>query len=174
MKRTTIVVGAVLACALAGCNSSTTSTAPATPAPALANVAGQYRGTVSDSAFGGGKALGDFSQSGSAVGGRLQLTYGSQKILNSVALTLKRSGSLAGSATATIGSAACTFDLNATYDSTTFELTGNYSAAAGCSGENGTFAMREICYYPPGAVPADRRASRHVATRPNAGGLHGC
>jgi hypothetical protein len=168
------MVGAVLACALAGCNSSTTSTTPATPAPALANVAGQYRGTVSDSAFGAGKALGDFSQSGASVGGRLQLTYASQKILNSVALTLKKSGSIAGSATATIGNAACTFAVTATYDSTTFRLTGNYSASTGCSGQSGSFAMREICSYPPGTLPADRRALRHAAARPNAGGLHGC
>ena len=116
MKRQALVMAGaalLLATAAAGCNGTTSTTTPATPAPALANVAGQYRGTVADTAFGNGKALGDFSQTGSTVGGRLRLTYAGKKVLNSVAMTLARSGALSGDAVATIGQTACTFSVSA-------------------------------------------------------------
>ncbi|MEO6834911.1 MAG: hypothetical protein ABI231_03275 [Candidatus Tumulicola sp.] len=173
-----LAAGLAVACALvlAACNASTSATTPATPTPALTNVAGQYNGSVQDSVFGNGRALGDFSQTGSAVGGRLQYAYGTQTILNSVAMSLSRSNALGGTATATIGSAACTFGISSTYDATTFKLSGNYSATNGCSGESGTFALKEACYYKQGAAPRSQEAPlrRHAADRPNASGLHPC
>lgn len=165
----------LLATAAAACNGTTSTTTPATPAPALANVAGQYRGTVADTAFGNGKALGDFSQTGSTVGGRLRLTYAGKKVLNSVAMTLARSGALSGDAVATIGQTACTFSVSANYDATSFALSGSYAATTGCSGESGTFAMKEVCYYQQSAGIRNAVRSRHrPVLRPNAGGLHGC
>lgn len=166
----------LLATSVGACNgTTTTTTTPPAPPAALANVAGQYRGTVADSAFGNGKALGDFSQTGSTVGGRLRLTYAGKKVLNSVAMTLARSGALSGDAVATIAQTACTFSVNANYDATSFALSGSYAATTGCSGESGTFAMKEVCYYQQSAGIRDDVRSRHQAVvRPNAGGLHGC
>lgn len=171
-----IAFGAAVFCAFltAGCNNATSTTTPAMPAPKPANVAGQYRGTVTDTAFGSGKALGDFSQTGTTVGGRLKLTYGSETILNSVAMKLAHANSLSGSAVATIGKVACTFAISATYDSTTFDLTGNYSASNGCSGESGTFAMKERCYYSQSRLLHEETATRMTMVERPENGLHGC
>ncbi|HEY1654605.1 MAG TPA: hypothetical protein VGF86_05800, partial [Candidatus Tumulicola sp.] len=107
------------------------------------------------------------------VGGRLKLTYAGQKVLNSVALTVAKTDALSGSAVATIGQAACTFSVNATYDATTFVMAGSYAATNACSGESGTFTMKEVCYYQQSAgIRSEVRSRRPV--RPNAGGLHGC
>jgi hypothetical protein len=47
-----------------------------------------------------------------------------------------------------IGSAACTFGFHATYDPSSFVLSGTYQAIVGCSGESGTFSLTQQCYYP--------------------------
>ena len=169
-------LAAGLALALTACNGSTSTTTPATPTPALANVAGQYHGKVSDSVFGAGKAFGDFSQTGASVGGRLRMTYASQTIVNSVAMVLSRANALSGTAIATIGAAACTFSVSGTYDAATFVLAGNYTAVSGCSSENGTFSLKEACFYRQSAVPSPQRDAgrRNRKLGPDAAGLHAC
>jgi hypothetical protein len=160
---------------LAGCNNSNITTlAPATPPPPFTNVAGQYNGTVHDRMLGDGAALGDFSQTGSSVGGRLEFTFGSQTIVNSVAMVLSRSNALSGTGIATIGSAACTFAITSSYDATNFKLAGNYSATHGCSGQSGSFTMTEACFYHQ-SLPSPRDAARRrtATDQPNSG-LHPC
>lgn len=46
-----------------------------------------------------------------------------------------------------IGSAACSFALNTSFDPSTFVLSGEYRAIVGCSGDNGTFSLTQQCYY---------------------------
>lgn len=167
-------LAALLSAACSG-NSTTSTVTPSTPAPALANVAGQYHGSVTDSVFGGGRGLGDFSQSGSAVGGRLRSAYASKTVLNSVAMVVSRSNSLSGTAIATIGRAACTFSVSGTYDATTFHLNGSYSAIHGCANETGSFALKEACYYRSAiASPAGAAARRRPPVVPDGAGLHAC
>jgi hypothetical protein len=173
MLRTIISVLAVAA--FAGCASSTpvqssipsTTTGAALPA-AKSTIAGQYQGTGNDSTFGKGQGAADFSQSGKAVGGALGFDYQPQKVAGSAAL-IDKSGTLAGTMTATIGSAACSFTVAATYDDQKFTLDGTYTAKHGCSGETGTFKLKERCYYVDGARTRNARRAR-----PAAGGLKPC
>ncbi|HEY2475974.1 MAG TPA: hypothetical protein VGI19_14385 [Candidatus Cybelea sp.] len=46
-----------------------------------------------------------------------------------------------------VGSAACSFEYRAMYSPSKFTLDGNYQAVNGCSGESGSFALSQMCYY---------------------------
>jgi hypothetical protein len=179
MRRNKHLAAALLLAAtlvLAGCNNNgnVTTIPPATPAPPFTNVAGQYHGTVHDSVLGKGAALGDFSQTRSSVGGRLEFTFGSHTAVNSVAMVLSRSNALKGTGIATIGSAACTFAIAGSYDATNFNLSGSYSATNGCSGQTGTFTMTEACFYHQGIRSPQGAARRRTARERPDSGLRPC
>jgi hypothetical protein len=169
------ITSVLAAAALAGCASSTpvqssipsTTTGAAIPAT-KSTIAGQYQGTGNDSQYGKGQGAADLSQSGKAVGGALGFEYQPQQVDGSVAL-IDKTGSLAGTMTATIGSAACTFTVAATYDDQHFTLDGTYTAKHGCTGETGTFKLKERCYYIDGIRTRNARRAR-----PAAGGLKPC
>ena len=174
MRRNKHLAAALLLAApvvLAGCNNNNVTTIPpATPAPRFTNVAGQYNGTVHDRVFGNGAALGDFSQTGSSVGGRLEFTIGSRTLVNSVALVLSHSNALSGTGIATIGNAACTFAITSSYDATNFKLTGNYSATHGCAGQSGSFTLNEDCFYHQSLRnPIGETGRRTMIEKPNTG-----
>jgi hypothetical protein len=61
-----------------------------------------------------------------------------------------------------IGSAACTFGFQASFDPSTFVLSGQYRAIVGCSGENGTFSLTQQCYY------HERNLRRNTGSGPGA------
>lgn len=46
-----------------------------------------------------------------------------------------------------IASVACSFAFKASFDSSSFVLSGTYHAIVGCSGDNGTFSLTQQCYY---------------------------
>lgn len=142
-------------------------TGAAIPA-AKSTIAGQYQGTGNDSQYGKGQGAADLSQSGKAVGGALGFEYQPQKVDGSVAL-IDKTGALAGTMTATIGSVACSFTVAATYDDQKFTLDGTYTAKHGCSGETGTFKLKERCYYIDGMRTLNPRRAR-----PAVGGLKPC
>lgn len=168
----TLVVLVAGAFALAACSADRQSSyAPASSseaAPALAdagllNVAGEYAGTVNDATLGNGRGRASISQFGSSTGGPIAYTFASAKRANSAAGTLGGDGSLRGTMVATVASVACTFKFSGSYDNSTHVLSGSYRAVHACSGDSGTFTLKEKCYY-----------VLHADIRPNVGGLMRC
>lgn len=124
--------------------------APNAP-PAIDGIAGQFSGTVTDSALGKGKVDFALSQivSGQA-GGSMQLTFGkTTKVTSSVALDASRMTKIAGNAVALLGTMPpCTLTVAAKFNRKAFTLTGSYKAFNNCApGQKGTFSAKEQCYY---------------------------
>jgi hypothetical protein len=167
IKNAQFIVTALLASglSLAGCATNgavgtpgattVTQNAAALQASATASehVAGQYTGTVNDHFFSKGVATIDLSQYRTSVGGRFTATYTHAKVQSSVALSLV-GHALVGTSVATVANAACAFSQTAFYDAHTFTLTGKYKAIHGCTGDEGTFIVKEACYYVTDAVDA--------------------
>jgi hypothetical protein len=130
------------------------SAAPAFEAPAVGfgddaailNVAGQYSGTVHDSAFGKGKVTASLAQDRSAVGGDFVQVYSAGKANSSLA-ALATGNAARGISVATVLGVACSFNFTGKYNAKTFVLSGGYKAVHGCSGESGTYTMKERCSY---------------------------
>jgi hypothetical protein len=74
------------------------------------------------------------------------LTFGSASVTTSIAASLVRDA-LRGRSVGMISSAACGFVFTGQYDPANYRLSGIYRAVNGCSGEKGTFSMKEQCYY---------------------------
>lgn len=169
------IMSVLAAATLAGCAGSTPvqSSIPSTISGAAipatkSTIAGQYQGTGKDSQYGKGQGAADLSQSGKAIGGALGFEYQPQKVDGSAAL-IDKAGTLTGTMTATIGSVACSFTVAAAYDDQKFTLDGTYTAKHGCTGETGTFKLKERCYYIDGI-----RTHNAPRARPAAGGLKPC
>lgn len=127
----------------------------ATPALAMplsydangANLSGQYAGTVSDSSLGSGTATADLIAGSGGLGGLLGFTFGNSSYGNPALAGTTRQG-LRGEFEATIGSMACRFSFKAIFDRSKDRLRGDYTAvSSGCSGENGTFTLKQQCFY---------------------------
>lgn len=109
-------------------------------------LSGEYAGKFTDGAYGTGKAKASYSQSGDAVGGILTIKYAASTVTLSVALAANGS-SVNGTTVAGTGSLYCTFATTSTYDVKTRIMSGSYSAVYGCSGDGGTFTLKQKCYY---------------------------
>jgi hypothetical protein len=109
------------------------------------NLSGEYAGTVNDSLFGSGKAFAELLQYHDAVGGTTLFEYGST-VFGSPSVFLLKGTTLTGTAEgATLSGVPCTMSETATYSN--HRLNGSYKAVNGCSGESGTFAIKEYCKY---------------------------
>lgn len=167
MKQTPklLTVSLAFAFALAGCASST-GTNPSSGAgaagsldpafsadapPAINGIAGEFKGTVNDSALGKGKTDFQLSQIvGGQAGGSMTLTFGkSTKVSSAVALDASSIKKISGNAVALLGSTPpCTLNLTAKFDRKTYTLTGSYKAFNNCApGQKGSFSAKEQCYY---------------------------
>ncbi|HZV77053.1 MAG TPA: hypothetical protein VFF63_04750 [Candidatus Babeliales bacterium] len=115
------------------------------------NLAGQYSGTVTDSVLGTGTATANLASSFSGLGGNLGFTFASTTYNNPTSASngwgWGWGGGVRGVFIAVIASASCTFFYNASYNSSSFVLSGNYQAINGCSGETGSFSLTQSCYY---------------------------
>lgn len=109
------------------------------------NLSGEYAGTVNDSIFGNGKANVELLQYHNAVGGRSLFEYGSTVFVDPNVFLLKGATLTGTAAGATLTGVPCTMTETATYDN--HRLTGSYKAVNGCSGESGTFTVKESCRY---------------------------
>ncbi len=167
MKKTPKLLTAslALAFALGGCAGSARTNPPAgsgsgygTDAalapdapPAINGIAGEFKGTVSDSAFGKGKADLKLSQIvGGQAGGSMTLTFGKSTAASSaVALDASNIKKIDGTAVALLRrSPPCTLSLTARFDRKTYTLTGSYKAFNNCAPrQKGTFSAKEQCYY---------------------------
>lgn len=110
------------------------------------NVAGEYAGSVNDGSV-SGHARGSISQFGASAGGPIAFTLASKKRANAAAVTLDSDGSMRGTMVATVAQVACTFKLSASYDDSKHVLSGSFRAVHECSGDSGTFSLKERCYY---------------------------
>ncbi len=109
-------------------------------------LSGEYAGKFTDGAYGTGKAKASYSQSGDAVGGILTIKYPASTVTLSVALAASGT-SVNGTTVAGTGSLYCTFATTSTYNVKTHVMSGSYSAVYGCSGDGGTFTLKQKCYY---------------------------
>lgn len=146
MRLTSSVATLVVIFALIGCNKSN-SGVPSTPTP-VPQAAGGYSGTVTDSAMGSGTATLTLSQSGSSIGGTLVETFPTTTLNNTFALVTDVSGNLSGNGVATVNNVACGFTVAGTYNTTTGQLTGTYTAFSGCTGQSGTMTLLQQCTNP--------------------------
>jgi hypothetical protein len=167
MKKTPklLTISLTLAFALAGCAGSAGTNPPSAagsgtasdPAfiahapPAIDGIAGEFKGTVTDSALGKGKTDLKLSQIvGGQAGGSMTLTFGkSTAVSSAVALDASSIKKIEGNAVALLGKLPpCTLSLKAKFDRKTFTLTGSYEAFNNCApGQKGTFSAKEQCYY---------------------------
>jgi len=113
---------------------------------ATSKLSGEYSGKFTDGAYGAGKAKASYSQSQSSVGGILTVKYPASTVTLSVALVANGS-SVDGTSVAGNGSLYCTFATTSTYNPKTHVMSGSYSAVYGCSGDGGTFTLKQHCYY---------------------------
>ena len=129
------------------------------------NLSGMYSGSVTDSVLGTGTAVANLAHSGGngqgdPFGGWMSFTFGSTTYSNPTSASRPGQGegdvrfmdgggnnALHGVFVSIIGSAACTFHFTATFNPSSFQLNGQYSARIGCSGENGTFSLTQQCFY---------------------------
>jgi hypothetical protein len=153
--------------------------APALQTPAVQQghqkLSGQYSGSVSDSALGSGTAIANFVGDGNgALGGYFVFTFGSTNYSNPTIAGGRDAlqptfgagkSDVLGAFESTVASASCRFDYSASYSPSDHVLTGSYKAVNGCSGETGSFALTQQCYY---------KGDREHGARREGGGLAHC
>jgi hypothetical protein len=134
-------------------------------------LAGVYSGSVTDSVLGTGTAVANFVKSGppgtgDPLGGWLNFTFGSTTYSNPTSaehpnarghggcgggdcgnVSPNGGDTIRGVFVSSIASVACTFLFRAAFNPSSFELSGEYRAVTGCSGESGTFLIAQQCYY---------------------------
>jgi len=143
----------LVACAGNGANATPAGAAPAQAAlgqgadASVANVGGQYAGTIRDNVLGKGHAAASLAQYRNAAGGPIVSAYGSTTWSASLAAVAGANNVVSGTIVASNASATCTFKFGGVYDSLTFRLSGSYVGAGGCSGESGRFDLKQKCYY---------------------------
>jgi len=123
-------------------------TTKSTPSSGLAQVSGEYLGTAQDSVAGAQTVATTLAQHGSAVGGTLTLTTAGVPNTEAIAWTLTTAKGLSGTGTETVGAATCTFAMTGTYNSSTNQITGTYTAVAGCAGTTGSYTLTQQCTDP--------------------------
>ena len=110
------------------------------------NLSGQYVGKFVDVAYGTGKAKASYTQYQNAVGGILTIKYANSTVSTSVALAVNGS-SADGTTLAATGSFYCAFSTTGTYDPATHVMSATYQAVRGCTGDGGTFSLKQQCFY---------------------------
>lgn len=108
------------------------------------NLSGEYAGTVKDSVHGTGKARAKLSRSLSALGGSLSIS-GNPAVAY---ISWTSSGrSVSGTSVFVASGGYCTFSHTSTYNPKTHVLSGSYKPLYGCSGESGTYTLKQNCYF---------------------------
>ena len=154
----TAAVAAIPLLALTGCGGGSAGMPSAAVAlqgsasqvrPAAAkhyNLSGQYVGKFMDTAYGTGKAKASYTQYENAVGGILTIKYSNSTLTTSVALNANGS-STNGTTVALASGLYCAFSTTGTYDPKTGVMSGSYQAIHGCTGDGGTFTLKQQCFF---------------------------
>jgi hypothetical protein len=127
-------------------------------------IAGQYNGTVADSARGKGKVVLQLAQSVSSAGGSMNQTYGTTMVSGVISASL--SGTSLNGNEVFLGSTPCTFSVSAKYNPKNAVLSGSYKAVSRCKGQSGTFKLKEQCFYVTPSASADIERPNNVTVRP--------
>jgi hypothetical protein len=143
---------------VAGCNAS------AAPPPAqagvvgqaatmpqrVANISGDYTGSVQDSQGGSGTAKATLAQHRAEAGGAIKDRESNQTIALDVSLTVSSTNATSGAMVVDYPPAGsgpvCTYSTTGTFDPTTNMLSGSYAAVAGCTGDTGTYTLTQQCH----------------------------
>jgi hypothetical protein len=148
-----IVIVALVCAGCAGSGGGAANGAPPVAAGArfgddasTPNIGGQYVGTSQDSLSGKGHVTGSFAQRKNTAGGWLSFAYSNLAFRTST-VTAVSGTSVSSVSVATIDNVACTFDVTGKYDASTNRLTGSYKAVHGCTGDHGTYTLKQKCYY---------------------------
>jgi hypothetical protein len=122
----------------------------ATEPQRLANISGDYAGTVQDAQGGSGNAKATLAQHGANAGGAVKDHVSNEIIPVDVSLTITAQNSTSGAFVIDFPPAGtgpvCTFSTTGTYDPTTNVLSGSYAAVAGCTGDTGTYTLTQQCH----------------------------
>jgi hypothetical protein len=110
------------------------------------NLSGEYAGKFMDIAYGTGKAKASYTQYQNAVGGILTIKYSGSTLTTSVALNVNGS-STNGTTVAVASGFYCAFSTSGTYDPKTGVMSGSYQAIHGCTGDGGTFTLKQQCFF---------------------------
>ncbi|MBV8066727.1 MAG: hypothetical protein JO113_02035 [Candidatus Eremiobacteraeota bacterium] len=116
---------------------------------ATSNLSGQFSGTQVDKVHGTEKLKGSFAQYGSAVGGPLR-AIGAHTVTADEAWVISGSA-VHGSSVVPSGGGYCTFSVEGKWNGSNYRLTGKFYAVSGCSGERGTFTLKQQCFYNHGS-----------------------
>jgi hypothetical protein len=116
------------------------------PDAALRNLSGQYGGTIIDKPGGMGKLSASLAQYKSAMGGSFRAKSGTSTKSYLVAFSISTGNTLGGTIIFA-KTPTCTLITSAKYDTKTLMLSGKYKALNGCTGESGTYAVKQKCYY---------------------------
>lgn len=108
------------------------------------NLSGEYAGTIKDNQHGTGKAHATLSQAESALGGSLSIS--GNPTVEYISWT-SSGGRVSGTSVFLASSGYCTFSHTSTYNAKTHTLTGSYKNVYGCSGESGTYTLKQNCYF---------------------------
>jgi hypothetical protein len=147
----------VLAFALAGL--ALTARGGAGASPSILNLRGQYAGTVNDSLYGSGRIYADVVQYHNAVGATIIFEYGSTVFIDPNVFLVKGTTLTGNGEAATLSGDPCTVSETAMYSD--HSLNGSYKAVRGCTGESGTFAMKEYCRYVTNSTGEPRFSLKH-------------
>ena len=107
-------------------------------------VAGEYRGTVTDSKHRNGTETLELTQSGSDVGGSVSQNFRTIPLIRG-AVALELSGMSLGGNQLLTTSPPCTFSVKAKYNTTDAVISGSYAAISGCKNQTGAFKLTEKC-----------------------------
>jgi hypothetical protein len=156
---TRVAAGTAAAALLTACSSSGNAAMPtaasatqasanhaASPAKTY-NLSGEWKGTQTDIAYGTGKASASYTQYQNGVGGILTVKFANATATSSVALVANGTTVNGTTVASSGGSFYCTFSTTSTYDPKKQVMSGSYSAVYGCTGDSGTFKLRQKCYY---------------------------
>lgn len=146
-------IAAAAITALSACNSSSS---PA-PAPSVANISGDYAGTMTDAQGGAGTATATLAQHGASAGGAITDVQASGTITAQISLAITPSNALSGAMVVDYpNGTTCTFSTAGTYSngaSATPQISGSYTAVTNCNGDTGTYTLTQQCV----DTVADRR-----------------
>ena len=134
--------------ALAACNSSSTPSQTPTSAPQVANISGDYTGTMQDAQLGSGTATATLAQHGSNAGGGITGKFATATITPAVSLNVTASNAVSGAMVVDYANGTtCTFSATGTYanNGTVATLSGSYTAVTNCAGDTGTFTFTQQC-----------------------------
>lgn len=128
---------------LAACNGGGSSST--TPSQ-IANLSGDYSGTMQDAQAGTGTAAATLAQHGSSAGGSITAATPGGTLTAQISLAITPSNALSGAIVIDESSGVtCTFKTTGTYDPTTNVVTGSYTAVTNCSGDTGTYTLTQQC-----------------------------